>query len=256
MVPHSFELREFFHLALLRHLHARLSGRYAYAVKGGICLRCFHRSPRLSQGMDLDVAPDIRVRELQEAVDSILGERAFLSSLLTQGIARLEVRKLTQTEESQRWKATLIPTAGEPVPTTVNFSRNSASVNYASAVPDAEMLWHYRVAPFAARFYDATAMAVQKLGALAAPARNAARDLFDIHHLFSVVLVQPLSLADMVAPRTVERAAHKVDGFTYGDFKEQVLPYLPGELMDVYRGAQAFLRQKVEVEQALLAMRP
>jgi len=73
--------------------------------------------------------------------------------------------------------------------------------------------------------------------------------------LFSIIQVQPLSLADMVAPKTVERAAHKVGGFTYGDFKEQVLPYLPGELMDVYRGAQAFLRQKIEVEQALLAMR-
>ena len=61
-------------------------------------------------------------------------------------------------------------------------------------------------------------------------------------------------IAGLVESKTVEGAADKLDCFTYGDFKEQVLPYLSGELMDVYRDAEAFARQKAEVEQALLEM--
>ena len=121
-------------------------------------------------------------------------------------------------------------------------------------MPDAELLWRYRVTPFAARFYDPTTMAVQKLGALAAPSRCAVRDLFDIHHLLRTALVKPQDIAGLVDQKTVASAADKVDRFTYGDFKEQVLPYLSGGLMDLYRDAQAFTRQKAEVEQALLEM--
>jgi predicted nucleotidyltransferase component of viral defense system len=256
MAPRSFESRESFHLALLRHLHARLAGRRAYAVKGGICLRFFHRSPRLSQDMDLDVAPELPVHELQDAVDSVLGGRAFSASLLAQGITRIEVRKPKQTETTQRWKVSLFLGAGEPLPTKIEFSRRNDSIDYATAVPDAGLLWRYRVAPFAARCYGAAAMAAQKLGALAAPSRYAVRDLFDLHHLLRVALVKPRDLAGSVETQTVERAADKVGRFTYGDFKEQVLPYLSGEIMDVYRDAEAFARQKAEVEEALLELLP
>ena len=75
MTPRSFELRESFHLAFLRHLATRLFGR-SYAVKGGICLRFFHRSPRLSQDLDLDISPEVRLKTLQNAVDSVLGGQA------------------------------------------------------------------------------------------------------------------------------------------------------------------------------------
>ncbi|MBI5883673.1 MAG: nucleotidyl transferase AbiEii/AbiGii toxin family protein [Elusimicrobia bacterium] len=241
-------------MTLLRHLHARLSGRRAYAVKGGICLRFFHRSPRLSQDMDLDVAPEIPIHELQDAMDSILGGRAFIASLLPQGITRIEVRKPKQTETTQRWKVSLFLGAGEPLPTKIEFSRRNDSINYAAAMPDAELLWRYRVTPFAARFYDPPTMTVQKLGALAAPSRYAVRDLFDIHHLLRVVLVKPQDIAGLVNQKTVESATDKINDFTYADFKEQVLPYLSGELMDLFRNAQAFTRQKAEVEQALLEM--
>ena len=81
MATRSFDLREFFHLALLRHLATRLSGR-DYAVKGGICLRFFHRSPRLSQDMDVDIVSNVRLKTLQNAVDSILEGKAFAASAL------------------------------------------------------------------------------------------------------------------------------------------------------------------------------
>ena len=106
--------------------------------------------------------------------------------------------------------------------------------------------------PFAVYFYDGAAMAAQKIAALASPSRYALRDLFDLHHLLRVVLVKPEDAAGLVERKTLESAAEKVGRFTFSDFKEQVVPYLSGESIDLYRQIDAFERQKAEVEQALL----
>lgn len=251
MAIRSFELREFFHLAFIRHLATRLSGR-SYAVKGGIGLRFFHRSPRLSQDMDVDIVSGVRLKTLQHAVDSVLEGQAFAASLRTQGITRIEASKPKQTETTQRWKATLFVGAGEPLSTKIEFSRRLDRIVCSTGMPDAELLRHYRMTPFAAQFYDGTAMAAQKIAALASPSRYALRDLFDLHHLLRVVLVKPEEAAKLIEMRSVESAADKIRGFTFGDFKEQVLPYLPGDLIDLYRGEDAFVRQKDEVEKTLM----
>lgn len=249
----SFELRELFHLALLRHLGARLSGR-SYAVKGGICLRFFHRSPRLSQDMDLDIVSQVRVETLRNAVDSVIHGRALLASLMPAGVSRLAATKPKQTETTQRWKVSLTMADGESLPTKVEFSRRREKIAHATGVPDAELLRHYKMPPFAAQFYDAPSMAAQKIAALAAPARNAPRDLFDLNHLFFTVGVKPGDVSERVDPKAVEAAADKASGFTFRDFKEQVLPYLPGEMIDLYRDPAVFARQKEEVERTLIGM--
>ncbi len=248
-----FELREFFHLALLRHLSARLSGR-CYAVKGGICLRFFHRSARLSQDMDLDIVSKVRVKTLQNAVDSILEGAAFASALSPQGITRVAASKPKQTETTQLWKVALFVGEGEPLATKVEFSRRHQRIICATGMPEAELLRHYRMTPFAAQFYDASAMSAQKIAALASASRYALRDLFDLHHLLRLVLVRPEDVAPLVETKVLESAVDKVGRFTFGDFKEQVLPYLSGELIDLYRKEDAFERQKEEVEQALMEM--
>ena len=66
----GFRIRESFHLQLLRLLVPRLASR-PYAVKGGICLRFFHRSPRLSEDMDLDIT-GMPVQTLQKNVETVL----------------------------------------------------------------------------------------------------------------------------------------------------------------------------------------
>jgi len=253
MATRSFELREFFHLALLRHLATRLSGR-SYAVKGGICLRFFHRSPRLSQDMDVDVVANVRLKTLQNAVDSVLEGQAFAAALLPQGITRVAASKPKQTETTQRWKVALHAGEGEPLSTKIEFSRRQHRIICATGMPDAELLRHYRMTPFAAQFYVAPAMAAQKIAALASSSRYALRDLFDLHHLLRVALVKPDDAAKLVDEKTLEGAADKVGRFTFGDFKEQVLPYLTGELIEMYRKEDAFERQKSEVEQALVEM--
>ncbi len=253
MAATPFELREFFHLALLRHLGTRLSGR-SYAVKGGICLRFFHRSPRLSHDMDLDIGADVRVDTLENGVDSVLSGRALLASLTPSGISRLASTKPKQTAVTQRWKVSLVLAGGESIPTKVEFSRRRERLVCSTGVPDAELLRRHMTAPFAARFYDAGSMAAQKIAALASPSRNAQRDFFDLHHLLIRIGVKPGELAHLVPPGAVEAAGEKAGGFTFKDFKQQVLPYLSGELIELYRDPKGYEQQKAEVEGALLEM--
>src|SRR3989339_1301589 len=96
----SFELRELFHLTLLRHLALRLAGR-PYAVKGGICLRFFHRSPRLSEDMDMDIA-GIPVATLAHNVGKILGSAAFRARLREGGVSLVKISAPKQTATTQR----------------------------------------------------------------------------------------------------------------------------------------------------------
>ena len=84
MAAPGFEVREAFHLLLLQHLSARLTGR-GYFVDGGMCPRFYHRSARLSENMDLDVASDMRKEtrqrsafdQMKEQVETKLGELAL-----------------------------------------------------------------------------------------------------------------------------------------------------------------------------------
>src|SRR5258706_14587086 len=118
----GFRLREFFHLYVLRQLTARLASR-PYAVKGGICLRFFHRSPRLSEDLDLDIDPRMPVKTLQKNVDAILTSDALAASLHIHGVRDVEPSKPKQTETTQRWKAALILTGGTRLSTRLEFSR-------------------------------------------------------------------------------------------------------------------------------------
>jgi predicted nucleotidyltransferase component of viral defense system len=249
----SFELREFFHLALLRHLGTRLSGR-CYAVKGGICLRFFHRSPRLSEDMDLDIVSQVRVETLRNAVDSVIDGRAMLATLLPAGISGLTATKPKQTDTTQRWKVALQLNGGGSLPTKIEFSRRRDQIRYSTGIPDGELLKKYKTAPFAAQHYDAAQMAAHKILALASPARNALRDLFDLNHLLFGLGSRPEEIAPLVGEATILAASEKVLAYTFEDFQEQVLPYLTAELMPLYRGSAAFDRQKRAVADALLEM--
>lgn len=249
------ELREFFHLALLRHLAGWLVGR-PYAVKGGVCLRLFHRSPRCSQDMDLDIGSTVRVETLQRAVDALLESRAFLASLGPHGITRLEATKPKQTQTTQRWKVALSVGGDLSLPAKIEFSRRHQRLAYSTGVPDRELLARYQTPPFAAQYYGAEEMAAQKILALASAARYAVRDLFDLHHLCRAEGIAWPRLANRVSPLDIERASDKVGRFTYRDFTEQVLPYLPGTLMALFKDPAAFEQLRSEVEEKLLALLP
>jgi predicted nucleotidyltransferase component of viral defense system len=245
MASPSFLLREFFHLSFLRLLSLRLAGR-AYAVKGGICLRFFHASPRLSEDMDLDASPDIRPETLAKGVDTVLDGAALFGHLAPRGVSRLTVSKPKQTATTQRWKVTL-ETPGGPVGTKIEFSRRTDKIPASESTPLPEILLAHGSVPFAARFYDGPEMVKQKVRAMAAPARNAARDLFDLHHLLYFRQV-PRTVLNELEPKILLAAAAKATSFSFQDFQAQVAPYLTEEMIGAYRVASAFKSLQEQVK--------
>ena len=204
--------------------------------------------------MDLDIVSQIRVETLRNAVDSVIDGRAMLATLRPAGVTGLKVTKPKQTETTQRWKVALQLNGGDSLPTKVEFSRRSSQIKYSNGLPDGQLLKQYKMAPFAAQYYDAAQMSAQKIRALAAPTRNALRDLFDLHHLLFSLGTKPDEIAALVEEATILAAAEKVLTFTFEDFQEQVLPYLTAELIPLYEGSDTFDRQKDEVSNALLGM--
>src|SRR3989344_4841189 len=229
MSSSSFELRERFHLTLLYYISLRLVSR-PYAVKGGMCLRFFHRSQRLSEDTDIDISSQVRRKTLGDAIDSIIESQSFSGSLLSRGITRIETRKPKQTETTQRWKFTLYSQQASPLPTKVEFSRRHNQISHSTGIPDQELLRTYKMHPFAARFYDPNNMCIQKIQALSSPTRYAVRDLFDLDHLLSSTISNPETIKRSVKLEEIEKAAEKAADFHYKDFKEQVLPYLSESL--------------------------
>ncbi len=237
MATSAFLLREFFHLSFLRLLSLRLAGR-AYAVKGGICLRFFHDSPRLSEDMDLDAAPGIRPDTLAKGVDAVLNGGALMGHLAPRGVSRLRVTKPKQTGVTQRWKVAL-ETPGGPVGTKIEFSRRANQIPFTDGTPNPQILLAHGIMPFAARFYDGPEMLRQKVMAMAAPSRNATRDLFDLHQLFHFRQVSALTLKELDS-KILRAAAQKAASFSFEDFQSQVVPYLAEEMIGAYRAASAY----------------
>ncbi|MFC1522293.1 nucleotidyl transferase AbiEii/AbiGii toxin family protein [Elusimicrobiota bacterium] len=253
MLNPSFTLRELFHLVLLQHLSLRLSGR-AYAVKGGICLRFFHMSQRLSEDMDLDVISQIRLKTLANAVDGILQGNSLPQSLMPHGVTRLTHTKPKQTETTQRWKIALHTGTSACLNTKVEFSRRKEHIVYASGIPGPAILQQYKIPPFATQYYNAEQMCAQKISALASPSRNAARDLFDLHHLLHGSKADKAKVSKMITKNVIENAVQKIETFTYKDFGGQVIPYLTEGMIDLYRDSKRFFKLKGQVEDALLGM--
>lgn len=245
----SFDLREFFHLVFLRHLAGRFAGR-GYAVKGGICLRFFHRSQRLSEDMDLDVSPQVAAGTLRKAVDAILEARSLRSALASRGIVEVEISRPKQTGTVQRWKAGLI-VGGTRLPTKIEFSRRREKIDFQTGIPNREILNAHGQFGFAAQFYGAESMAVQKITALAAPGRIAARDLFDLHHVMVFLKADRQQVAEGLKTISLDAAVDKIETFTREDFSEQVVPYLAADLMSLYSNRAAFENLKSETRSAL-----
>jgi len=247
-----FLLVENFHLRLLRGLAERFRGR-AWALKGGVCLRLFHRSPRLSEDMDLDLDPRVGVASAQKAVDSVLESAALARSLSPLGVAGLKLSRPKQTATTLRWKALLSMEGGGEAHTKVEISRRRRPVNAEQGIPDAAMLLEHALPPFAVPYYPANAMVRQKTEALASPGRNAARDVYDLHHLFHHAGADPKKALTGLTPEIIAAALAKIRSFSRADLAAQVLPFLPMELADLYHGRDAFGALQREVSEAIMA---
>ena len=111
---------EIFHLVFLRHFSSTVSPG-TICLKGGVNLRLYHNSPRLSEDMDFD-ARKVGVEILKKNVNKVLASRPLLSELAASGIGLSEVKPSKQTQTVQRWKFHIIY-RNTPVATRLEFSR-------------------------------------------------------------------------------------------------------------------------------------
>src|SRR5476649_1956001 len=96
------EAVERFHLVFLRHFATVISPG-TICLKGGVNLRLYHNSPRLSEDIDFD-ARVVGAEVLKKNVSKVLGSRPLLTELAAAGISLSEIKPSKQTGTVQRWK--------------------------------------------------------------------------------------------------------------------------------------------------------
>ncbi len=243
---------EFFHLAFLQVLQARLA-QARYVVKGGANLRYFFGSPRYSEDIDLD-AIGIEPWKLEGKVDEVLTSPATRLLLQSGGVAVTQVGKPKQTATTQRWKASIVVTGRKaPVRTKIEFSHREADPRRTlEAVPDRV------VAPYALRaptmlHYTAGAAIHQKIVALARRSETQARDVFDVELLLRSY--RGAIRAGEIEPRTLEGALQRVRELPSEAFRDQVMPFLDTEIVELYEDRSAWERMQAFVADRLTELR-
>src|SRR5580658_1344723 len=114
------EAIERFHLIFLRHF-ATVINPGTICLKGGVNLRLYFNSPRLSEDIDFD-ARVVGVEILKKNVNKVLASRPLLTELAAVGITLGEINPAKQTQTAQRWKFHVIYEKS-PFPTRLEFSR-------------------------------------------------------------------------------------------------------------------------------------
>ena len=225
---------EKFHLVFLRHFAATVSPG-TICLKGGVNLRLFHNSARLSEDMDFD-ARKVGVEILKKNVNKVLAAKPLLTELAAAGIALSEINPSKQTSTVQRWKFHIIYQE-TPIATRLEFSRRGDEEFAACAVepPSSSILAERRVVPFVFNHYTAESAYRQKINALATRTQVQARDVFDLDHL------SPFAAAAIGVPSClVVRAIEQLGLITFEMFRDQVAPYLPNDLAAHYGTSEAW----------------
>jgi hypothetical protein len=222
------EAVEKFHLVFLRHFAATVSPG-TICLKGGVNLRLYHNSARLSEDMDFD-ARKVGVEILKKNVSKVLAAKPLLTELAAAGIALSEIKPSKQTPTVQRWKFHIIYQE-TPIATRLEFSRRGDEEFAGCAVgpPSASLLAERRMVPFVFNHYTAEAAYRQKINALATRTQVQARDVFDLDHLSSFA-----EAASGVPSELAARAVEQLGLITFEMFREQVVPYLPNDLAEHY----------------------
>jgi hypothetical protein len=135
--------------------------------------------------MDLDVF-GVSVETLKKNGYKILADVGFKRQLQTYGIEDILINdpaKAKQTETTQRFRARLVTTNGEELPTKVEFSRrhkiDTAHVVKELISPD--VIHPFKRLSFMCLHYTAQYAVAQKISALGGRSETQARDVFDLY---------------------------------------------------------------------------
>lgn len=240
-----YEAVEKFHLVFLRHFAPRISPG-TICLKGGVNLRLYHGSPRLSEDLDFD-ARVVGVEILRKTVGKVLEGRPLRTELAAAGIGLVATTAAKQTLTVQRWKCRLVH-AEVPIATRLEFSRRGAGKFEECAVepPCASLLAERKMMPFVFPHFTARAAYRQKVRALAGRTQVQARDVFDLHHLGASAGGTPGVGADLAA-----RATRQLGMITFAMFHEQVIPFLPEDLAAFYGTREAWRTMVARVRRGL-----
>jgi len=240
---------EIFHLLFLRVLTSGADKAH-YVVKGGCNLRFWFKSVRYSEDLDLDVT--ITARDtIKHKVDRILEGVALTAMLRAQGLVVRSASAPKQTETTQRWKLALAAEGSTSTfPTKIEFSRRRSVSAHAFEPVDGAIARRYRVAAPLAHHYLAPAAVAQKIGALAHRTETQARDVFDLHLLFTAIDPTAITL-DSATSRDRPRAIERAIDVSFDDYQGQVAAFLEPEQAAIHASRAAWEQMQSDVVSAL-----
>jgi hypothetical protein len=229
------QITELFHLAFLDALSKRLDPA-RYVLKGGANLRYFFASARYSEDIDLDISGKAPWG-LEEKVDAVLDSGALKILLRVGGLSIAEFSKPKQTATTRRWKVGVaISGRAEIVRTKIEFSNRGSEGSYLlEPIPSAVVAPYALRSPSVQHYTDGTPT-VQKVRALAGRSETQARDVFDLDLLLRRCPLPPGALGAKVLTEAGDRALQ----LPYDAFRDQVLPFLEPDALELYEGEAAW----------------
>ncbi len=240
---------EFFHVAFLDALSRRLDPA-RYVLKGGANLRYFFESQRYSEDMDIDLRGyGGGSWSLEEKVDGVLSAGAMKALLRVGGLALAELSKPKQTDTTRRWKIGIAARGhSDPIRTKIEFSNRNGESRYRLETLPARIVTPYALRPPSVQHYIDDAPAEQKIKALEGRSETQARDVFDLDLLLRR---RPLP-AGSLDPQLLAGAADRALQLPFAAFRDQVLPFLEPDVVELYdtesawEQMQTFVAEKLE----------
>ncbi len=244
----DLQLRELFHLEFLRWFGRKVRPGH-YAVKGGVNIRLFFKSPRYSEDIDIDLR-GLSGEALKKQVMGILQAPSFRRNFAPFGIKDIlppDLAAAKQTATTQRFKVHLITVSGLDLFTKIEFSRRGFSgKTIVEAIP-AEVLRGYRISPLFVSHYDAASAVLQKIGALASRSAVQARDIFDLFILSGQTNIKALAAVSPLGGSVLSAAHERVFEVDFPVFRDTVVSYLAAEDQEVYEAAASWEEVRLKV---------
>jgi len=229
------QVTELFHLAFLDVLSKRLDPA-RYVLKGGANLRYFFASPRYSEDIDLDIkgkAP----WGLEDKVDAVLDSGALKILLRVGDLSIAEFSKPKQTATTRRWKVGVaISGSAEIVRTKIEFSNRDSEGTYLLEPIPGGVVAPYALRSPSVQHYAEDTPTEQKVRALAGRSETQARDVFDLDLLLRRRRLPPGRLDAKILADAGDRALQ----LPYDAFRDQVLPFLERDALELYEGEAAW----------------
>ena len=237
---------ELFHIAFLDVFSKRLDVS-RFVLKGGANLRYFFGSIRYSEGIDLDTG-ELAAYLVREKVEAILDSGPLPILLRTRGMAIVEHTNPKLTETTQRWKvAVAAPGLPDPVRTKIEFSARDGHGEYELDSIPADVVAPYALRPPSVQHYVGDTPTEQKILALEGRSETQARDVFDL----DLLLRRRPVPAGTLDPTILEGAASRAMELPYAAFRDQVIPFLEPDAVELYESEEAWAQIQTFVAEAL-----